>query len=384
VLVGLGVLALALPALVLGRRLGTAVEIVQDALPLIPALARKVSGWTGALGPAVLGAVLSGRRQPAPQPDAPIVPASVAALARRVAATPATVLLRGESGVGKEAVARMIHALSARRAGPFVKVNCAAVPASLLESEFFGHERGAFTGAVARQRGRFEQAQGGTLFLDEVGELPSEVQAKLLHVLQDGRFARVGGTESLAADVRIVAATNRDLEAAVASGEFRADLYYRLNVVEIRVPPLRDRPADIVPLVEYFLQRFNAEYGRAVAMGPETLRLFRRYPWPGNVRELENYVRRVVVLDGDEPVAAELRVRLGEPAASPRAGDPDGLKAVARQAARAAERAAILAVLERTRWNRLRAARALGISYRALLYKLQAYGLGRADRDSAA
>jgi two-component system response regulator AtoC len=386
-LIGLGLVAVALPAAVMGRRLGPVVEFVHDALPVLSSLGQRVGGWAAAVGTAVLGTVLSGRRRLPSPPDAPIVPAALVPLAERVAATSATVMLRGESGVGKEVLARTIHAASPRRDGPFVKVNCAAVPATLLESEFFGHERGAFTGAVGRQRGRFEMAQGGTLFLDEVGELPGEVQAKLLHVLQDGQFFRVGGTEPLVADVRIIAATNRDLEAAVAAGEFRADLYYRLNVVELRVPPLRERPEDVAILAEHFRRRFNAEYGRHVEIRPETLALFTRYAWPGNIRELENYVRRIVVLESDEAVAAELRERLGEVAVPADGPDVGGLKNVAREAARAAERAAILAVLERTRWNRLRTARVLGISYRALLYKLQAYGLTRPDRrarDSAA
>ena len=213
----------------------------------------------------------------------------------QVAPTTATALIRGESGVGKDMLARVIHATSKRADGPFVKVNCAALPAPLLESELFGHERGAFTGAFRQKLGQFEYAKRGTICLDEIGEMPRELQAKLLHVVQDLQFSRVGGRELISADVRIIATTNRDLETAMSRGEFREDLYYRLNVVEIIVPPLRERPEIIPLLVDSFLRRFNVEYGRQVRLSPDMGRLLTEYPWPGNVRELENSIRRLVV-----------------------------------------------------------------------------------------
>src|SRR6267378_8366916 len=217
-----------------------------------------------------------------------------------VADTDATVLLRGESGVGKDLVARAIHAASSRYHGPFVKVDCAAIPTGLLESELFGHETGAFTGAHRRKPGQFEYANKGTIYLDEIAELPLALQAKLLHVLQDFRFSRVGGQGMLEADIRVIAATNRDLELAMTHGEFRVDLYYRLNVVEIRIPPLRERKDEIPRLAAWFLAKFNAQYGRQKSVSPETLSRLVEYPWCGNVRELENVMRRLVVLGDGE------------------------------------------------------------------------------------
>src|SRR5256885_7246466 len=222
-----------------------------------------------------------------------------------IADTDATVLIRGESGVGKDLVARALHAASARREGPFVKVNCAAIPPGLLESELFGHEKGAFTGAHRRKPGRFEYANKGTIYLDEIAELPLALQAKLLHVLQDFRFSRVGGHGLLNVDTRVIAATNRNLEEAMARGEFREDLYYRLNVVEIRVPPLRERREEIPGLAAWFLAKFNAQYGRQKQLLPETMARLMEYTWSGNVRELENVIRRLVVLtDGEQMVEA--------------------------------------------------------------------------------
>jgi transcriptional regulator with GAF, ATPase, and Fis domain len=217
-----------------------------------------------------------------------------------IADTDATVLVRGESGVGKDLVARAIHARSTRRLGPFIRVNCAAIPSGLLESELFGHERGAFTGAAHRKLGRFEHANQGTIYLDEIGDLSLELQAKLLHVLQDLRFSRVGGYAQIQVDARVIAATNRDLEAAMSRLEFREDLYYRLNVVDLRIPPLRERREEIPGLAAWFLDRFNVQYGRQKRLLPETLALLEEYSWPGNVRELENTIRRLVVLaDGE-------------------------------------------------------------------------------------
>ncbi|MFG1431973.1 nif-specific transcriptional activator NifA [Xanthobacter sp. V2C-8] len=214
----------------------------------------------------------------------------------RVAGTALAVLLRGESGTGKELFAHAVHRLSRREGGPFVKVNCAALPETMLESELFGHEKGAFTGALAMRKGRFELADGGTLFLDEIGDISPAFQAKLLRVLQEGEFERVGGTRTLKVDVRIVAATNRDLEAAVAAGDFRSDLYYRLGVVPIRLPALRDRPADIPVLARHVLQRFNAENRARLRLGASALEVVRACAFPGNVRELENCIRRTAVL----------------------------------------------------------------------------------------
>jgi len=293
-----------------------------------------------------------------------------------VADTDATVLVRGESGVGKDLVARAVHARSNRRHGPFVRVNCAAIPSGLLESELFGHEKGAFTGAVRRQVGRFEFANQGSIYLDEIGDLSLELQAKLLHVLQDFRFSRVGGHATIDVDARVIAATNRNLEAAMARQEFREDLYYRLNVVELRVPPLRERRAEIPGLVAWFLDRFNSQYGRTKRLAPETLSLLNEHPWPGNVRELENTVRRMVVLgDGEQEftaLATSIR-RRSEPARPAPSGE--GLREIARRAAREAERAALAEVLERVHGNRLAASRILKVSYKTVLNKITEYGL---------
>src|SRR5215510_5911990 len=218
-----------------------------------------------------------------------------------IADTDTTVLIRGESGVGKDLIARAVHAASTRRQGPFIKVNCAAIPQGLLESELFGHERGAFTGAHRRKPGQFEYANKGTIYLDEIAELPLALQAKLLHVLQDFRFSRLGGLAMIAVDARVIAATNRDLEVAMRQGEFREDLYYRLNVVEIRVPPLRERREEIPTLAAWFLAKFNAQYGRQKQLPAEMLTRLCEYPWSGNVRELENAIRRLVVLSHWEP-----------------------------------------------------------------------------------
>jgi two-component system response regulator AtoC len=296
-----------------------------------------------------------------------------------VADTDAIVLIRGESGVGKDLVARAIHAASGRRARPFVKVNCAAIPAELLESELFGHEKGAFTGAHRRKPGHFEFAHKGTLYLDEIAELPLALEAKLLHVLQDFRFTRVGGDGVIEVDVRVIAATNRDLEKALAQGEFREDLYYRLNVVEIRVPPLRERREEIPGLAARFLAQFNAQYGRSKQLAPATLERLMAYSWPGNVRELENAIRRMVVLtDGEQAFAAELTRRRADGAGPRPPGPPaitDGLREIGRRGAREAERQALQEVLAGVRWNRVAAARILKVSYKTLLAKIAQNGL---------
>ncbi len=322
----------------------------------------------------------------------------------QVADTDATVLVWGESGVGKELVARAIHDCSPRRERAFVKVNCAALPLELLESELFGYERGAFTGAHRRKPGKFELADGGTIFLDEIGEMPLPLQSKLLHVLQDREFSRLGSGRDIRVDVRVIASTNKDLERAVGQGGFREDLYYRLNVVNIHVPPLRDRREEIPILAEHFLQKYSRQYNRAEArLSRELLERFQAYTWPGNVRELENLIKRIVVLESEEFVAHEMLGReagpvvpivarrngAGAPKAAAKEPGPEqngavrrggwvagmGLKEVAKRAARDAERGVIKEVLEEVRWNRVEAARRLKISYKALLYKIQECGL---------
>ncbi len=374
------------------------------------------------------------------------------ALVERIADTDVPVLLLGESGTGKEVIAREIHARSRRRARPFIKVNCAALPAELLESELFGHERGAFTGATAEKPGKFELADQGTIFLDEIGEMAIRLQAKLLQVLQDEEFFRVGGKKSVRVDSRVVVATNRDLEREIELGNFREDLYYRLNVVAIRLPPLRERMEDVVPLTDHFLKKYGRNFISGVSELPsEVLRAFTEYNWPGNVRELENMVRRLCVLRdpslvldeisagrtpgsapslptayaGDvghqpralrEPDAARVlppsgpevlemaprghagAVSLTEPFGrptpppAPRYANPFdmpqppppppsmpeadmSLKDIGKRAAMLAEREAILSMLQRTAWNKRRAAGKLRISYKALLYKIKECGI---------
>src|SRR5690242_339287 len=233
--------------------------------------------------------------------------AEVRELIERVADTDVTVLVRGESGTGKELVARALYASSLRRDKPFVKVNCAALPTELLESELFGFERGAFTGAIQHKPGKFEFANQGTMFLDEISEMSPALQAKLLQVLQDGEFARLGGKHDVHVDVRIIAATNRDLERAVAAGQFREDLFFRLNVVSILVPPLRDRREEIPMLTEYFLKKYSVQYNKPYSeLSPETMQLFMEYDWPGNIRELENLIKRTVILATEAPIRKEI------------------------------------------------------------------------------
>ena len=297
-----------------------------------------------------------------------------------VADTDATVLIRGESGVGKDVVARAIHAASARRNAPFVKVNCAAIPPGLLESELFGHEKGAFTGAHRRKLGQFELAHRGTIYLDEVAELPLALQAKLLHVLQDLRFSRVGGLALVDVNVRVISATNGNLEDAMTRGQFRQDLYYRLNVVDIRIPPLRERTEEIPLLASSLLARFNRQYGRAKELSPETMARLMGYSWPGNVRELENVMRRLVVLvDGEQGLETLVaRDRNGHAAAA--RSTTDTLRDVARRAAGEAERRAIREVLDRMHWNRAQAARLLKVSYKTLLNKIAEHRLAPPSR----
>src|SRR5881409_246525 len=231
-----------------------------------------------------------------------------------IADTDAMVLIRGESGVGKDLVARAIHGASPRRDRPFVKVNCAALPSELLESELFGHEKGAFTGAAMTRIGKFEQADTGTIFLDEIAEMKAALQAKLLHVLQDGQFTKLGSNKSITVDVRVVAATNRDLEAMLLRGEFREDLYYRLKVIEVTVPPLRERRAEISHLTQFFMTRYARRYNRpARELSAELQQLFQTYEWPGNIRELENMIKRIVILQDEQLVIREMS-RVARPA----------------------------------------------------------------------
>ncbi len=287
------------------------------------------------------------------------------------------VLISGENGTGKEIMARMIHQHSATSDGPFVKVNCPAIPGTLLESELFGYERGAFTGAYAAKPGRVEMANRGTLFLDEIGEMDLGIQAKLLQLLQDGQFSRIGGQEDRKVDVRVICATNRSLETEVASGRFRQDLFYRINVVQIQVPPLRHRAQDIPTLVHYFLQLYSDKFSvRPKPISSSLLEMLQNYSWPGNIRQLENLMKRYVILGNDEAITSELVVRNGD------CFDPvipaDGrisLKKATRDAVRELERRIILKVLHAHNWNRKRAARAMSISYRALLYKIQETGI---------
>lgn len=299
-------------------------------------------------------------------------------IVRQAAPSMATVLVQGPSGTGKELVAQAIHHLSPRAAGPFVAVHCAALSPTLLESELFGHEKGAFTGAIAQSRGRFEQAGGGTLFLDEVGEIAPEVQVKLLRVLETRTFERVGGSETLRADFRIVAATNRDLKAEVAAGRFREDLYYRLAVVTIEMPTLAERAGDIPMLCDHFLKRFASESGSGAPKGiePAALALLQAYPWPGNVRELRNAIERMTVLSrGDTITVADVPAEIRD-AAGARAGAPGfDVSASTGESLAETEKRQILATLERCGGNRSKAADELGINRRTLHRKLAAWGV---------
>ena len=339
------------------------------------------------------------RHHPSPKPaktgmDAEIIAADPAILAvknrcERVAGTGATVLLTGESGVGKDVFAKQIHQLSDRRNKPYVAINCAAIPENLLESTLFGYEKGAFTGAAKAQPGKFEQANGGTLFLDEIGEMPLELQAKLLRVLQDQVVERLGSLRSIHCDVRIVAATNQDLQQRVKDGKFREDLYFRLAVFPIRIPPLRERKNDILPLAEHFLVRYGRTMGRqGLKLSPASQNDLANYPWPGNVRELENAIQRALLLsDGEmiEPADIELHgsqvpAQTASPA-QPTALDGTALAYVLDQESTASgaqdmdsiEREHILKVLKQVGGNRKEAVNILGLSERALRYKLKAY-----------
>jgi two-component system response regulator AtoC len=339
----------------------------------------------------------------------------VALIIEQVADSDVTVLIRGESGTGKELVARAIHQRSTRKQKPFVKVNCAALPGELLESELFGHEKGAFTGAATTRIGKFEQAHTGTIFLDEIGEMRAPLQAKLLHVLQDAEFTKLGSNKKINVDVRVVAATNRDLERMMVSGEFREDLYYRLKVIEAMVAPLRERRDEIRQLTDFFITRYSQRYNRPVRVLSDPLRAkFMEYEWPGNVRELENMIKRFVILQDEAMVMRELsRPRMsptspaslayaasrsehqGAPAyhSPPPTAEPGDvidevapvaegrrLTDVAREAALTAERAVISDTLRQVQWNRRKAAQMLGVSYKTLLNKIKETGLNAPEQ----
>jgi two-component system, NtrC family, response regulator AtoC len=338
----------------------------------------------------------------------------VALMIDQVADNDVTVLIRGESGVGKELVARAIHQRSNRKPRPFVKVNCAALPAELLESELFGHEKGAFTGAATTRIGKFEQAHTGTILLDEIGEMKPPLQAKLLHVLQDAEFTKLGSNKKINVDVRVLAATNRDLEQMMLRGDFREDLYYRLKVIEAMVPPLRERRDEIPSLIDFFIVKYSHRYNRPVRPLSDDLRQrFLEYEWPGNIRELENMIKRFVILQDEEMVKRELAKPRIKPnpagvtaapseyspayhappaaeTAPPGADDDDEddepvdvppnqdgrrLAEVAREAALTAERAVISDTLKQVHWNRRKAAVLLGVSYKTLLNKIKETGL---------
>lgn len=298
----------------------------------------------------------------------------VVRMALKVANSKATVLLRGESGTGKELIAKAIHYEGSRSKGPFIALNCAALPETLLEAELFGHEKGAFTGAYTTKLGRFELANGGTIFLDEIGDVSQAIQVKLLRVIQEQSFERLGGTKPIKVDVRIIAATNRDLERMVKEGKFREDLYWRLNVVPIFIPPLRERREDIPLLIQHFLNKFGKEYGRSLSVTKDALRTLMNYHWPGNVRELENTIERIVVLsekavieEADVPVyikeAAEQRADYARKGNS-LAADIETI-----------ERERIIEALRASNFNKSRAARLLGITLRQIGYKIRKYGI---------
>jgi Nif-specific regulatory protein len=318
----------------------------------------------------------------------------------QVSQSKATVLLRGESGTGKELVAQLIHKNSSRSGRPFIKVSCAALPETLLESELFGHERGAFTGALKTKKGRFELADGGTIFLDEIGDLSLPVQVKLLQVLQEGAFERVGGVETLTVDVRIVSATHRNLETAIHHGTFREDLYYRLNVIPILLPPLRQRREDVVLLTEHFLKKFNEENRKSIILSEEINTLFLKYDWPGNVRELENCIERLVVLaqtnaitmktippairtyfSDIQKVVPSSRILSSMGTMNTAFGTdtnlPVGTHLMA--ATQEMEREAVKKALERSGGVQAKAARLLGITARQIAYKIKKYKLGSGD-----
>ncbi|MBI5212033.1 MAG: nif-specific transcriptional activator NifA [Nitrospirae bacterium] len=296
----------------------------------------------------------------------------------RVAPSKANVLLRGESGTGKELVAKAIHYMSARAKGPFIKFNCASIPEGLLESELFGHEKGSFTGATAMRKGRFELANGGSIFLDEIGDLPLTLQPKILRVLQEKEFERIGGEKTIKVDVRLIAATSRNLEELVSSGKFREDLYYRLNVVPIFLPSLRERKEDISLLSEYFIKKYNAENNKSVMITPDVMNVFMNYDWPGNVRELENTIERLVVMSHSKSItASDLPLNIREQ--SMRSRYAVQIKDALPSTIEDIEKARILGALQMTGWVQAKAAKSLGITPRQIGYKMKKYNLQQGE-----
>jgi two-component system response regulator AtoC len=297
----------------------------------------------------------------------------------KVSSTNVPVLIRGESGTGKEILSRLIHRTSSCGSGPFVKVNCAAIPGTLLESELFGFQKGAFTGAYNSKPGRVEMANHGTLFLDEIAELDPGLQAKLLQVLQDGQFCRIGDQEDKRVEARVICATNRHLEKDIADGNFRQDLFYRINVISVYMPPLRERREDIPVLVDYFLSFFNQRFQRnAPPFSRDVVQFFHSRDWPGNIRELENAVARYVILGSEDALRNEMIEKRSTASSISFEAAEDGsipLKSIAKQAIREMERSLILRVLQANHWNRRKTATVLKISYRALLYKIRQAGL---------
>ncbi len=305
---------------------------------------------------------------------------------QKLAGTNVPVLIQGESGTGKEIIAKLVHKLSPWQEGPFVKVNCPAIPGTLLESELFGYEKGAFTGAYGTKPGRVELANRGTLFLDEISELELSLQAKLLQLLQDGQFCRIGAQEDRRVEVRVLCATNRQLEEEIETGGFRQDLYYRINVINLRVPPLRERRSDIPTLINYFLESYNRAFNlEAPPLSNHVMQLLLRFDWPGNIRELENLIKRYVILGSEEGLTSDL-VGHNQLHLTPKVLESESiqLKEITRQAVQELERKVILQVLQANHWNRKVTARKLKISYRALLYKIRQAGLpSRSARDKA-
>jgi two-component system response regulator AtoC len=304
-----------------------------------------------------------------------------------IAKTDISILIKGESGTGKEVVAEAIHLNSHRSEKPFFKVNCAAIPRGLLESELFGFEKGAFTGAYLKKPGKFELANEGTILLNEIGEIDVSIQGKLLQVLQDGTFSRLGGDGDIGVNVRVITTTKDHLETSIREGRFREDLFFRINVMSITVPPLRDRRQQILPLSEYFMDLYKTKFRKTTpVLSPKTVNFFREYHWPGNIRELENLIKRIVIF-GDEGIVLEdtmnqkwdkgmnLEPFEGFPQNGSREKDAFNLKEVGKRAAEVAEREIIQSTLNETHWNRKEAAKLLRVSYKALLYKIQKYQL---------
>jgi two-component system, NtrC family, response regulator AtoC len=328
------------------------------------------------------------RIDPADLPDEPVIFGRTVGMSeireriRCVLTSDLPILIQGESGTGKEVIARFVHTRSNRSGAPFVKLNCAAVPPALLESELFGYRKGAFTGAREDRPGLIEIADGGTLFLDEIGELHSDLQGKLLHLLEDGTFTPLGGNEECCARIRVICATNIDLRAAVKQGSFREDLFYRIDVVTLNLLTLRERKDDIPQLCEFFLHKLARQFGRSEPrLDPSTLRILTLWEWPGNLRELENWVARAIILGDAEALAIELKRRLSLTNywsdQQPRGGT---LKEISRRATSAASNALILKVLQANRWNRRKTAEDLHMSYRSLLYKLREAGIPQRRR----